>query len=422
LWSDFQFLFLTEIHYHFFTMELDLDRPVTSAERILTVTEITRRIKGVLETGFSGVAVQGEISNFRWGPSGHMYFTLKDEHAQLNAIMWRLKAMNLFFTPQDGMKVIARGNITVYEVRGVYQIDVLQLQPLGVGELQLAFEQLKRKLAAEGLFDSEHKKPLPPFPERVGIITSPTSAAIRDMLNILARRFPALEVVLYPVRVQGAGAAEEIAEALRDFNEYGEVDVLIVGRGGGSLEDLWAFNEEAVARAIYASEVPVVSAVGHEIDFTIADFVADLRAPTPSAAAELVVKNRDELVEIVRNFQYTATDNIRRRIESEKETIRNLLGSYAFNKPFDLIRQFSQRVDEHNRTLMRMLGHRLVMDGKHVASLQQRLHVLNPDHVLKRGYVIVQKDDEYIGSSKNLHAGDSVKMKFHDGHVPATVD
>lgn len=404
-------------------MDLDFEQPAEPAtERILTVTEITRRIKGVLEVGFSDIAVQGEISNFRTGPSGHIYFTLKDENAQMHAIMWRSKTMNLFFTPQDGMKVVARGNVTVYEPRGAYQIDVVQLQPLGVGELQLAFEQLKRKLAAEGLFDSSHKKPLPPFPESIGIITSPTGAAIQDVLNILSRRFPALEVVLYPVRVQGPGAAEEITRAIRDFNQYGKVDVLIVGRGGGSLEDLWAFNEEAVARAIYASKIPVISAVGHEIDFTIADFVADLRAPTPSAAAELVVKNREEVIEIVRNFHYTATENLQRRIESERGNIRNLFESYSFNKPYDLVRQFSQKVDEFDRTLKRTVGHRLAIDHERILSFHKRLHILNPDHVLQRGYAIVQRQGQFITSSKKLHAGDIVSMKFHDGEVPARVE
>ncbi|MBI4546997.1 MAG: exodeoxyribonuclease VII large subunit, partial [Ignavibacteriae bacterium] len=240
--------------------------------KILTVSELTRRIKSVLETGFLDVSVQGEISNCKLHSSGHLYFTLKDESSQLQAVMWRGRVMNLFFTPQDGMKVIARGNITVYEVRGIYQIDVLQLQPLGTGELQLAFERLKQKLAAEGLFAPEHKKPLPGYPARIGIVTSPTGAAIQDILSIISRRNPAVEVILYPVRVQGSGAAEEIATAIRDFDRYGEIDVMIVGRGGGSLEDLWAFNEEIVARAIYDSKIPIISAVGHEIDFTIADF------------------------------------------------------------------------------------------------------------------------------------------------------
>ncbi|MEK7671074.1 MAG: exodeoxyribonuclease VII large subunit, partial [Bacteroidota bacterium] len=238
--------------------------------KVLTVTELTKRIKQTLETGFSSVTIEGEISNFKFHSSGHMYFALKDSGATISAVIWRSRVPFLSFTPEDGMKVVATGRITVYEVRGNYQIDITSMRPLGVGELQVAFEKLKRKLAAESLFDEEHKKPLPEFPERIGIVTSETGAALQDMLHILRRRFPAVEVILYPVRVQGAGAGNEIAQAIADFNRFGEVDVLIVGRGGGSLEDLWAFNEEVVARAIYKSKIPIISAVGHEIDFTIA--------------------------------------------------------------------------------------------------------------------------------------------------------
>ena len=362
--------------------------------QVLTVAELTRRIKSVLETDFTDVSVKGEISNFKHHPSGHFYFTLKDESAQLQAVMWRSRNYTLYFTPQDGMKVVARGNIAVYEPRGQYQIDVLQLQPLGIGELQLAFEKLKQKLVEEGLFDPAHKKPIPTFPENIGIVTSPTGAAIQDIINIISRRFPAVELILSPVRVQGPGAAEEIAQAIKDFNTYGNVDVLIVGRGGGSLEDLWAFNEEIVARAIYASRIPIISAVGHEIDFTIADFVADLRAPTPSAAAELVVRNREELVEFVRNFYYTAKEVLENRLSSEKEKIRTLLGSYSFNMPLDLVRQFSQRVDELDRTLGRVAGHRFALLQEQLLSLKQRIHSLNPVAVLKRGYAIIQRGSE----------------------------
>src|SRR5271169_6490493 len=259
----------------------------SKSQNIFSVTDLTRKIKGTLEEGFSGIAVQGELSNFKRHSSGHLYFTLKDEHTQIQCVMWRSRVPTLSVSPQDGMKMIARGNVTVYEVRGNYQLDVSSLQLLGAGELQIAFERLKQKLSTEGLFDQDHKKPLPQFPQRIGVVTSPTGAAIRDIINVVNRRFPSTELILYPVRVQGIGAAEEIASAIDDFNAFGEVGVILIGRGGGSLEDLWAFNEEIVARSIYRSSIPVVSAVGHEIDFTIADFVADLRAPTPSAAAEL---------------------------------------------------------------------------------------------------------------------------------------
>ena len=389
---------------------------------ILTVSELTRNIKEVLETGFTNISVQGEISNFKRHSSGHLYFTLKDENAQVQAVMWRGRAMNLFFTPQDGMKVIARGNITVYEIRGIYQIDVIQLQPLGVGELQLAFERLKRKLAEEGLFDPAHKKPIPEYPERIGIVTSPTGAAIRDIANIISRRFPAAELILNPVRVQGVGAAEEIARAVKDFNEYKKIDVMIVGRGGGSLEDLWAFNEEIVARAIYASRIPVISAVGHEIDFTIADFVADLRAPTPSAAAELVVRDRAEVVENLRNFHYTVMNLVRERLSSEREKIRTLISSYSFNQPKDLIRQYTQRVDELSRNLVLTIRHYFILTQSHLQSLQKRINSVNPEAILKRGYALIMRDGEFISSAKRLHTGDGVDMTFHDGSVPASVD
>lgn len=252
---------------------------MANGKNVLTVTELTKQIKLSLETSFSRIWVQGEISNFKQHTSGHLYFTLKDEGAQLSAVMWRSRVPYLTFPVEDGMKVIARGSITVYPPRGNYQIDIEQMQPVGLGELQVALERLKQKLAKEGLFDSAHKKPIPEFPECIGIITSETGAALQDIRSVLSRRHPSVGVILIPVHVQGVGAAEEIADAIGRMNRYGNVDVLIVGRGGGSLEDLWAFNEEIVARAIYASKIPIISAVGHEIDFSIADFVADLRVP-----------------------------------------------------------------------------------------------------------------------------------------------
>jgi exodeoxyribonuclease VII large subunit len=319
------------------------------------------------------------------------------------------------------MKVIVNGRLTVYEVRGNYQIEVGSMRPLGVGELQLAFEYLKRKLAGEGLFDIDHKKALPEFPERIGIVTSPTGAALQDMLNVLRRRFPGVEVILKPVKVQGTGAAEEVANAIDDFNAYGDVDVLIVGRGGGSLEDLWAFNEEVVARAIYRSRIPVVSAVGHEVDFTIADFVADLRAPTPSAAAELVVRDRVALLDIVRENWYTLHDRMLEMLRYRKENISHLLKSYSFNKPLDLLRQFSQRVDELERGMAAGIGHRFAMIKAAGESLHRRIQALHPDLVLKRGYAIVYKDEKIVGSCKILDPRDVIDVKFHDGIVRSTV-
>jgi len=389
---------------------------------VLSVSDITRQIKMSLETKFPRVWVQGEISNFKQHTSGHLYFTLKDEGAQISGVMWRSRVAYLAIVPEDGMKVIARGSVTVYPPRGNYQIDCDQIQPVGVGELQLAFERLKKKLAEEGLFDAEHKRPIPEYPERIGIVTSETGAALQDMRSVLSRRFPSVEIVLAPVRVQGVGAAEEIADAIADMNRFGNVDVMIVGRGGGSLEDLWAFNEEIVARAIYNSRTPVISAVGHEIDFSIADFVADLRAPTPSAAAELVVKDRSELIEVLRNMWYTMQHAIEEKVSSLRESIGGFTGSYAFNRPKDLLRESSQRVDEVERNLLVATAHILRLADRSQQALAQRLEALNPKAVLMRGYTIVRKKGEIVMSSDDLDKGDVATIQFHDGDVTTRVE
>ena len=388
----------------------------------LTVSELTRLIRQSLEASFPRIWVQGEISNLKFHSSGHVYFSLKDEGAQLSAVLWRGRAASLAMTPQDGMKVKALGSITVYPPRGSYQLDVVQMVPLGVGELQLAFERLKQKLAAEGLFDPDRKKPLPPMPERIGIVTSQTGAAIRDILSVLARRFPLSEVVLYPARVQGAGAAEEIADGIRVMDEVGKVDVMIVGRGGGSIEDLWAFNEEVVARAIAAAATPIVSAVGHEIDFTIADFVADLRAPTPSAAAELVVPDRRDILETLRNSYYTITDVVEDLLREGGQRVKGLVTSYALNRPRDLLREQMQRADELERQLATSLAHAVQLAARHHRSLDERLESLAPRNVLRRGYVVVRREGEVMMSSKRLRPGDRASLQFHDGEVPASIE
>ncbi|MFN0158856.1 MAG: exodeoxyribonuclease VII large subunit [Bacteroidota bacterium] len=392
-----------------------MERPV------LTVTEVTRKIKKTLEVAFTTISVQGELSNVKLHSSGHVYFTLKDESAQISAVIWRSKVVNLAVTPADGMKVIATGRLTVYEIRGTYQLDVTSLKPVGLGELQAAFENLKQKLASEGLFDLERKRSLPPFPERIGIVTSPTGAAIQDMLKVLRRRFPCVEVILVPVKVQGPGAAKEIAGALDELNRFKEIDVMIVGRGGGSLEDLWAFNEEVVARAIYRSKIPVISAVGHEIDFTIADFVADLRAPTPSAAAEMVVKDKSALVELLRNNSYTMHENVVHMLDSHKTHIRHLLKSYSFNKPVDLLRQHSQRLDDLERGMVSSISHTLEIARARVNEFQHRASALNPRLVLHRGYTIVYKDGKIVRSSKKMRADDELEIAFHDGKIKSIV-
>jgi exodeoxyribonuclease VII large subunit len=395
---------------------------MANEKTVLTVTDITRQIKQSLETSFQRVWIQGEISNFKQHTSGHLYFTLKDEGAQLSALMWRSKVASLTILPEDGMKVIVRGSITVYPPRGNYQIDCDQIQPVGVGELQLAFERLKKKLAAEGLFDAEHKKPVPEYPERIGIVTSETGAALQDIRSVLQRRFPSVEVVLAPVRVQGVGAADEIAAAIKDLNRYGNVDVMIVGRGGGSLEDLWAFNEEIVARAIYDSRIPVISAVGHEVDFSIADFVADLRAPTPSAAAEMAVKDRSELIEVLRNMWYTMHRSIEEKVSSLRDSVNGFVASYAFNRPKDLLRESSQRVDELERSLLLASSHGLKLAERNHRALSQRLEALSPKAVLLRGYTIVRKEGEVVMSSDDLNKGEVATIQFHDGNVTTRVE
>jgi exodeoxyribonuclease VII large subunit len=347
--------------------------------KVLTVTELTRRVKSLLEGQFPSLWVEGEISNLGIAPSGHAYFTLKDANAQLSAVLFRGSANKLTFKLADGLQVLAFGEISVYERRGQYQIIVSQLMPKGLGALQLAFEQLKQKLAAEGLFETSRKKPIPVLPQRIGVVTSPTGAAIRDFLNIIGRRFPNIHIVINPVRVQGDGSAQEIAAAIDQFNAMKKsgqlsVDVLVITRGGGSLEDLWAFNEEVVARAIARSGIPIISAVGHEIDFTIADFAADLRAPTPSAAAELVVKAKGEYLTQLRQYQQRLNKDLRLGLGTARQRFTELAGSYVFRQPAELIRQYQQQVDD--------LGHRLKQATDNTFETQ-RSKLMTASHKLK---------------------------------------
>ncbi|MBI4636172.1 MAG: exodeoxyribonuclease VII large subunit, partial [Candidatus Rokubacteria bacterium] len=313
---------------------------------VVSVSELTAQLRALLEERFPAVWVEGEISNFRQYPSGHAYFTLKDESAQLRCVLFRARQRRIRFEPADGLHVLAFGSVEVYAARGEYQLVVELLEPRGLGALQLAFEQLKARLAEEGLFDAARKRPLPRFPRKIGIVTSPAGAAIRDMLRVIGRRFGELSIVIAPARVQGEGAAEEIAAGLRDLNAVGDVDVIIVGRGGGSLEDLWAFNEEVVARAIAASKVPVISAVGHEVDVTIADFVADLRAPTPSAAAELVVREKQSVVESLAELRARLTRAIVRRLEGDRARLESLRHRRVLTDPARALRDVERRLDD----------------------------------------------------------------------------
>jgi len=392
-------------------------------EHTYTVSELTRVIKQTLEDSFYSVWVQGEISNFTRHSSGHFYFSLKDEHAQISAVMWRGKNTGLYFTPQDGIKVLAKGRISVFEKRGVYQLDVDTLQPLGVGELQFAFEQLKARLSGEGLFDAKWKKTLPVFPDAIGIVTSPTGAAIRDLISVSKRRFPGVRLILRPVNVQGEGAAEEIARAIDEFNEFGGVDVLIVGRGGGSLEDLWAFNEEVTARAIFRSAIPVVSAVGHEIDFTIADFVADVRAPTPSSAAEIVVPNTADIWESIRQRIQHMVKITRDRFQYYDEKIGLLESSRAFQAPIELIKQYALQLDVLSARFNLSYQNRINRRVENIAQWEMRLHALNPENVLKRGYSITAKlpGNEIVYRSSQLKRGDRVTLRFGEGEAAGDI-
>jgi len=388
---------------------------------ILTVTQLTYQIKSLIEGNFPDVWVEGEISNLTVPQSGHAYFTLKDDQSQVRAVLFRSSQRFLKFTLQHGIQVICRGRVSVYEPRGEYQFIVDYIEPKGVGALQLAFEQLKAKLEKEGLFDLDRKKPLPLLPQRIGLVTSPTGAAIRDMLRVIKRRHPKMHILIYPVPVQGIDAAPAIVEAIRYFNQERNVDVMIVGRGGGSLEDLWAFNEEAVARAIYASKIPIVSAVGHETDYTIADFVSDLRSPTPSAGAEMVVKSEESFRESLRSLESGLITSIRRRIELTRSSLREFTRLLA--DPRRVLEQYSQRIDELGGRLATGLRHTLRRDRALLAALAAGLDHLNPLGILSRGFSITKKLPAGIilKDASEIKPGDMINTKLHRGELVSRV-
>ncbi len=391
---------------------------------IYTVSELTRHIRIILEDSFPVIWVEGEISNLRKPSSGHIYFTLKDENSSINAVIFRNIYQTLKFDLEDGQKVICGGKITVYERQGQYQLQVERTEPIGLGTLQLRLEQLKEKLAKEGLFDSGHKKALPLLPRHIGIVTSPTGAAVRDILKIIRRRFYNIEITINPVRVQGEGAAEEITRAIEEFNRLGDVDVLIVGRGGGSLEDLWAFNEEIVARGIYNSRIPVISAVGHEVDWTIADLVADVRAPTPSAAAEMVVAEKEALQETVvlnKNRIYQA---IRHKLASWQMELDNLVNRYTVYSPQQLVLRYKQGIGEFSRRILSCIGHLIQLRQERLRSSASKLEALNPLAILKRGYSLTFKLPERIllRDAKDLKKNDLVETKLAGGKFLSRVE
>ncbi len=379
--------------------------------KLYTVAELSFAVKDLLESSFPDVWVTGEVSNFRAAASGHYYFTLKDATAQVRAVCFRNQARYLKFKPQDGLSVIARGHLSVYEARGEYQLYVEYLEPAGLGALQFAFEQLKQKLAAEGLFDLARKKPLPLLPRAIGIVTSPRGAAVHDILKVVQRRFPNMSVYLYPATVQGPGAAMEIVEGIEYFNQHPIVDAMIVGRGGGSLEDLWPFNEEAVARAIAASKIPVISAVGHETDFTIADFVADLRAPTPSAAAELLVHRKADFLAEVENRVHHLSQNMRLRLSNVRAELTELRMHRAFQHLPTRIMERGQRIDEALAEMERALRSRLETARRRLLEVTAQLLRFEPKRLLEVRWMQIQQWKTHLGmieSEMNMLIGAKV--------------
>ncbi len=440
-------------------MDIDSKLPL---RYILTITELTQEIKDILEENFSEIWVEGEISNLRIPPSNHHYFTLKDDFSQIRAVLFRMQARTLRFLPEDGLHVICRGRVSLYEKRGDYQLIVESMEPKGIGALQLAFLQLKEKLEKEGLFAPDHKKRIPMVPQRIGIITSPTGAVISDMLHILQRRYENVHVLLYPARVQGEGAWQEIAQGIEYFNRERNVDVLILGRGGGSLEDLWPFNEEGLARAIYRSKIPILSAVGHETDYTISDFVADLRAPTPSAAAEMVVKDKREVKKTLYHSTYRLESQMAQTLQKQRSHLshlRKILGSpkkavegYFIGvdellnrlqrltswtlqrrreKTTHLSRTLSlqnprQRIIHHRlmaleaqKRLEQSLKHTMEILGERVKGVLGKLDSLSPLSILQRGYSITRKVPtlQILRESGQVSQGDHVEVQLYRGSL-----
>ncbi len=391
---------------------------------VLTVSQLNTYIKLLLDgdAHLSNVYVAGELSNFKEHSSGHCYFTLKDENATLKAVMFRSAAQKIRFKPENGLRVITRGRVSVYERDGQYQLYVDDMQPDGIGALNLAFEQLKQKLNAEGLFAPERKKPVPMFPQRVGVVTSPTGAALRDIVNVITRRFPAAQIVLCPVQVQGEQAAGQIAGAIRRFNKGAFADVLIVGRGGGSIEDLWAFNEEIVARAVAVSEIPVISAVGHETDYTICDFAADLRAPTPSAAAELAVPSRIQQKEYLKNISVRSSEAVRGKILIQRQIIKHLSDSPALSSPLAALDAHRQRLDSLSAQLTVFTQDSVRSKRSCFMPLLGKLDALSPLRVLARGYAIATCGGKALLDSKQVSPGSEVELKLSKGTLTCLVE
>ena len=389
----------------------------------MAVSQINQYIKQQLDGDLllQDLCISGELSNYKIYPSGHHYFTLKDAEGALRAVMFRGSAGRLRFRPENGMKVLATGRITVYPRDGAYQLYCNSLVPDGVGDLYVAFEQLKAKLQAEGLFDPAHKKPLPPYPHRIAIITSSAGAAIHDMLRILNRRYPLSKVMLLPVRVQGAEAPAEIAGAIRYANRWHLADVIITGRGGGSMEDLWAFNDERVARMIYASEIPVVSAVGHEPDVTISDFVADRRAATPSNAAEIVAPDQQELRQRLDAMQLRMLQSLQKQLQVDRRQVQLLSQARVLQDPMNYVLERRTRLAQLQKQLASAMRQRLAADRERFAKRAAALDAMSPLKVLGRGYALVKNGQKLVKSTNDAKPGDRLTLQLSDGTLPAIV-
>lgn len=396
------------------------DRPMSET---FSVSELNGYIKGIFDSDrlLTRVSVRGEISNFKAHSSGHLYLSLKDEGGQIRAVMFQSSARQLRFRPENGMRVIATGSVTVYQKDGSYQLYIGSMQPDGIGALYLAYEQMKARLEAEGLFREEYKLPIPRYPRRVGVITSPTGAAVRDIINVMTRRAPSVEIYLYPALVQGDGAEESLVNALDYFDRSGGVDTVIIGRGGGSIEDLWAFNGERLARRIFSMRIPVISAVGHETDFTIADFVSDLRAPTPSAAAELAVPDMREVGMRILTALDRCESALLRSVERKRERLSDISSSVVYRDPACILVPYRERVSEVKEELSSTFSRYIKERRLDFTARLGRLEALNPLAVLRRGYAVMYKDGKAITDSESVNAGDTVRISLARGEVTASV-
>lgn len=393
-------------------------------KRILTVTQLNMYVKSILESNqnLNDIYITGEISNFtNHYKSGHLYMSIKDDGAVIKAVMFRQYAERLQFVPKDGMKVILRGKVSLYERDGNYQLYITSMRQAGLGDLQLAYEQLKEKLAKEGLFASEHKKSLPKIPSRVAVITSPTGAAVQDIFNIIKRRFPSVTVIMCPVQVQGESAVLTLIKAVEEVNQKQCADVIIIGRGGGSIEDLWAFNDESLARTVFASKIPVISAVGHETDFTICDYVADKRAPTPSAAAELAVPDRQELILRLEKLKTNLKVYLSNTFEKNKLKYSALMNKQCMKNPYFYITLKEQTIDLLESKLNKEFERIYSKNNAEFLRVASKLNSLSPTNVLLRGYSVVYKDGKVVSSEKQLNKGENIKITFSDGKRNAEI-